>query len=164
MRKEERFEDFDVRDTGCELFNNTGFCRHTASLTTRRRKKRIIRYNDYRKKIRELCDAEGFELLPYGWAPYFYFPMPSRWRQRKRTRMHGQMKHTRPDYDNLVKGITDSLGKKRGEITHRIPDEKVAQISGTGKFWIDAEQGYIEILLNQPLYNPFGVTFINQLQ
>jgi hypothetical protein len=163
MRKEERFDDFDVRDTGCELFNNTGFCRHTATKTTRNRKKRIIRYNDYRKKIRELCDAEGFELLPYGWAAYFYYPCPARWRPAKRKRMHGQHKHTKPDVDNLIGAILDSLGKKRGEVSNRLKDEKVAQINGQGKFWIDAEEGYIEILLNQPLYNPFGVTFINQL-
>lgn len=149
----------DVRIMGCELWNNTGFCRHTASKFTRYRKNRIIKYNDYKKKIRELCDAAGFELIPYGWAVYFYYPIPGRWSKKKRKAMHGQHKHNKPDYDNLLKGLTDSLGKKRGEITHRIPDERVSQISGTGKFWVDHPTGYIEILLNQPLYNPFGVDF-----
>ncbi len=153
----------DIRLCGCELWNNTGYCKHTASKFTRDRKRRLIKYNDYKKKIRELCDAQGFELIKYGWSAYFYFPMPVRWSKKKKRIMLGQHKESKPDYDNCLKGLTDALGKKRGEVTHRIPDEKVGQISGTGKFWIQAEEGYIEILLNQPLHNPFNVMFIKQV-
>lgn len=76
--------------------------------------------------------------------------------------MHGQLKTTRPDLDNFAKGIFDSLGRKRGGDMSEPDDEIVAQLSAIGKFWIDADEGYIEILLNQPVYNPFGVTFIKQ--
>jgi hypothetical protein len=83
--------------------------------------------------------------------------------------MHGQHKTNKPDYDNLCKGVGDSVGKRRTEKCDRLDDQIVAQLSGTGKFWfnpdlVDSElrEGYIEILLNQPVYNPFGVTFIKQ--
>ena len=43
-----------------------------------------------------------------------------------------------------------------------IVDEQVAQMSGLGKFWVNQEKGYVEILTSQELYNPFGVQFIDQ--
>ena len=111
-----------------------------------------------------MCDEAGLTLQVCGWAIYFYFPMPVRWNKTKKKRMHGQMKISKPDYDNCLKAVNDALGKRRGDGSNLMPDECVAQLSGTGKFWIDAEQGYIEVLLNQPLYNPFNVVFLDQLK
>ena len=89
-----------------------------------------------------------------GMALYFYFPMPKSWSKKKKEMLKWQHHIQKPDIDNLEKGFFDSLV---------ITDEKVAQLSGHGKFWICSDQpGYIEILLNQPIYNPFNVEFINQ--
>lgn len=70
--------------------------------------------------------------------------------------MHGQCKGSKPDLDNYNKALFDALTGK---------DELIGQRSGDGKFWFDPEKvdeelrdGYIEILLNQPVYNPYNVT------
>lgn len=163
------YEEIDIRLLGCELWNNTGFCRHTLSKHNRNMKKRIIKYNDYKRALRALADQAGLKLQVSGWSIYFYFPIPVRWSKKKKAVMHGQFKVNKPDYDNLCKGVGDSVGKRRGEQCDRFDDEIIAQLSGTGKFWFDPDKvdpwlrdGYIEVLLNQPLYNPFGVTFIKQ--
>lgn len=157
-------EDMDVRIMGCELWNNTGFCRHTSSLATRLKRKQLMGYNKYKEKLKILCDERGISLQPTGMAMYFYYPMPVRWSKKKKQEMYGQHKETKPDWDNLAKGVCDALGKRRGDGTNLLPDERVAQVAGVGKFWIrEDEEPYIEMLFDQPLYNPFNVTFINQL-
>lgn len=163
--KDGPFEDMDVRITGCELYNNTGLCRHTASLYTRRKRKQVRRYYKYKQSIKELCAQAGFTLQKRGWSIYFYFPIPERWSKKKKEMMRGQCKESKPDIDNMEKAIYDALGKKRGDGSDLMPDEMVSQLSGIGKFWMydtEATEGYIEILTEQPLYNPFNVTFINQ--
>ena len=162
--KDGPLEDIDVRIMGCELWNNTGFCRHTSNLYTRRKKKSVFKYNDYKREVKRLCDEAGFKLIDSGWSLYFYYPIPKHWSKKKKLLMRGQKKKSKPDIDNLTKAVFDSLGKKRGEDSDRIPDEQVAQLSGSGKFWlydIDARDGYIEILIDQPIYNPFNVIFID---
>ena len=120
--------------------------------------------NKYREDLLFLATQAGFKLPYYGWAVYFYFPMPVQWTKKKRDAMAGQLHQSKPDFDNLYKIFSDALCPD---------DEKIAQLSGIGKFWIDAMtvdqagnksrgDGYIEILLNQPVHNPFGVTFIDQ--
>lgn len=140
-----------------------GYCVHTLSEGGRKRKKLIERYNQYKIDLRELSHKSGFVLYPCGWSVYFYLPLPKRsngFPDGDRAKMHGQLKLTTPDVDNFFKSLSDSLW---------ITDEMVAQLSGIGKFWIDPDQvseelknGYIEILLNQPIYNPFNVQFIDQ--
>lgn len=67
--------------------------------------------------------------------------------------MHGQFHMQKPDTSNLIKAFEDALTGS---------DQHIAQRSGDGKFWVNQEHGYIEILVDQPLYNPFGVQFIDQ--
>lgn len=155
-----------IGDLGCELYNNTGYCKHTSSKYTRDKKRRANEYLKYRNKIKKLCAEAGFELQVSGVAIYYYHPIPTRWSKKKKLIMRGQLKLTKPDWDNMTKAIQDALGKKRGEISDRMPDERVAHLAGTGKYWcydLEAKEGYIEILVNQPVYNPFNVMFINQL-
>ncbi len=165
-RYKKKDEELDVMITGCELWNNTGFCKHTSSKYTRDKKKLANRYLKYKNAIKRLAKEAGFELQGRGWAPYYFFPMPKRWSKKKKLIMRGQLKETKPDVDNMTKALFDALGKKRGEVSDRIPDERVAHLAGLGKYWmydLQATEGYIEILLNQPVYNPFNVTFINQV-
>lgn len=148
----------------CAAFRKTGECNHILSAGGRKRKKRLERYNQYKVDVLELTNKAGFKMPTCGWSVYFYFPIPSSWTLAKRKQFHGQMKHSRPDIDNPLKGIFDSLS---------ITDEVIAQLSGLGKFWVDTMTitesgekivgpGWIEILLNQPIYNPFSVVMINQ--
>lgn len=129
-------------------------CPHCLSQENLSRKRRLERYNDYKDELRTLAKQCGFEIPVSGMALYFYIPMPKSWPKKKKEILKGQLHLQKPDIDNLEKGFFDSLV---------ITDEKVGQLSGHGKFWIgDEEPGYIEILLNQPVYNPFNVKFIDQ--
>jgi Holliday junction resolvase RusA-like endonuclease len=138
---------------GCVQYHRTGLCKHTLSKYGRQRKKRIERYNKYRTDLYTLAKQQGFELPVCGWSLYFYFPMPVRWRKWKKKQMAGQFHLQKPDESNLLKAFEDALS---------ILDEHIGQMSGLGKFWTDQEQGFIEILVNQPVYNPMGVEFIDQ--
>lgn len=138
----------------CVKFRKTGKCPHILSEGGIKRKRRLERYNQYKVDFRELATRAGFEMPVAGWAWYFYLPMPKSWTKKKKEMMLGQFHCQKPDLGNL---------EKAGEDAMSVSDETVAQRSGHGKFWIaEGQQGYVEILLNQPLYNPFSVTFINQ--
>lgn len=141
----------------CDDYFKNGFCKHTLSPASRARKRRIERYNRYRLNLFQAAKDAGFQLPSCGMALYFYFPIPVRWTKIKKAEMHGQLHEQKPDESNLLKAFEDSLS---------IVDEQIAQMSGLGKFWFNPDlvephlrQGYIEILTNQPLYNPFGVEF-----
>lgn len=137
----------------CEDYVRDGLCSHTLSKSGRARKRRLMKYNQYRLDLFHLAKLADFMLPSCGWALYFYIPVPKRWSKTKKAAMHGQLHMGKPDESNLLKAFEDALS---------INDEQVAQMSGLGKFWVNEPQGYIEILLNQPLYNPFGVDFISQ--
>lgn len=87
----------------------------------------------------------GFTLPVCGWSVYFHIPVPKSWSEKKKIRMHGQLKLTRPDLTNYTKAFEDGVSRA---------DETNAQMSGLGKFYVNAECGYVEVILNQPLYNP----------
>lgn len=127
-------------------------CPHCLSEKALQKKRRIERYNKYKVDLLHLAKQAGFEMPTCGWAWYFYLPMPKSF-GKHREAMDGQFHLKRPDLNNLEKAAEDSLS---------IYDERVAQRSGHGKFWTIEEQGWIEILLNQPVYNPKGVIFIDQ--
>lgn len=139
-------------------------CPHMITQEGLVRKRRIERMIKYREDLLEMALDKKFELPVSGWSLYFYLPMPKHWPAKKRNLLHGQPNMAKPDVDNMYKLFSDALSKV---------DERVAQLSGLGKFWIDSlyideagkkhrGEGYIEVLLNQPLYNPFNVEFINQ--
>lgn len=129
-------------------------CPHCLSQESLSRKRRLERYNNYKDELRTLAKEAGFEMPVAGWSVYFYFPMPKSWSKKKKALLEGQLHLQKCDVDNILKGLMDSLV---------VTDENLAQLSGVGKFWIpEDEAGYIEILLNQPIYNPFNVEFINQ--
>lgn len=141
-------ESEDDRGLPCDDYITQGHCKHTLSPDGRRRKRRIERYNKYRMDLFHLVKQMGFQLPTCGWAIYFYIPIPKRWPKHKKISMHGQLHLQKPDTSNLIKAFEDALTGA---------DQSIAQRSGDGKFWVNQEQGYIEILLDQPLYNPFGV-------
>lgn len=139
-------------------------CPHCLSQEGLRMKRRIERMNRYRENLAFLAKQAGFELPVCGFSVYFYLPIPKQWAKKKREQYHGQLHMEKPDVDNMTKLMFDSLS---------IKDERVAQLSGLGKFWVDKlyidengqkqkGEGYIEILLNQIVYNPFNKELINQ--
>src|SRR5688572_33007637 len=113
-------------------YKDTGLCEHTLYQAGRYRKRRLEKYNKFKKEIRML--AGDFALPQFGFSLYFYFPMPIRWSKKKKERMHGQPHLIKPDLDNCEKAIFDSLSKF---------DQRIGQLSGHGKFWDkNIETGY----------------------
>lgn len=143
----------DITGMPCDDYISYGECRHCLTKGSRARKRRIERYNKYRADLFFLAKQTGFELPTCGWSLYFYFPVPVRWSKKKKLAMHGQMHLQKPDESNLLKAFEDALS---------LADENIAQMSGLGKFWVNQEAGYIEILTDQPLYNPFNVEFTDK--
>lgn len=129
-------------------------CPHMLSEEGLKRKRQLERYNQYKDAVKALCDQAGFKMPVAGWAVYFFIPIPKSYSAKKRAQLHGQHHLLKPDIDNLMKAMFDSLS---------VDDQKVAHLSGVGKFWIDAPVGYIEINGNTYLHNPFGVEFIDQI-
>lgn len=144
-----------------------GYCKHTLSEAGRIRKWAIERYNKFRLEVFFLAKKAGFQLPTCGWAIYFYFPVKQRAgiTKKKAEALHGQLKLSRPDFDNTTKAVFDSLSTS---------DHHIAQLSGVGKYWfvhemlppdikkiVPPEIGFIEIRLNQEVYNPFGVNLDN---
>lgn len=144
----------------CPDYVRDGLCSHTLSKAGRYRKRRIERYNEYRLNLFMLAKNAGFQLPTCGFCFYFYFPCPKSWTKKKKEIMHGQMHLAKPDYDNCAKAASDSLTTQ---------DSSIGQVSGIGKFWFHPDKveprlqgGYVEILLNQPVYNPFSVELIDR--
>ena len=138
-------------------------CPHALTYENLMYKRRLHRYSAYKEKLRELAAEQNLKIPPFGCSVYFYIPMSSSWSKKKRKALAGQPCTTGVDIDNFFKALADGLYGQ---------DKFIGQLSGLGKFWVETEilrdekgrkrasPGYIEILLNQPVYNPFGVELI----
>jgi hypothetical protein len=138
-------------------------CRHCLPEDGLARKKRILRYYEYKESLAAL--AKGFQFLPpvAGSAVHFFIPIPKRWPKQKRAAFHQQPHGQKPDLSNLLKAYEDALLKK---------DETIWQYSGGGKYWVDTVipgskslresvigPGWIEVHMNLPIYDPKTETY-----
>lgn len=135
------------RIVACDGIN----CKHKLSEAGRRRLKRIVRYNDYKENILTEAKRIGFDLPFQGASIYFFIPMPVRWNKTIKLKMHGQIHRSRPDLSNLLKAMEDGLLKE---------DSFIGHYSGLGKYWVDSPSGWIDVIIDNEVYNPFGVDFI----
>jgi Holliday junction resolvase RusA-like endonuclease len=58
----------------------------------------------------------------------FYMPIPSSWSGKKKERYNGQIHKSKPDIDNLIKGLFDSLNKiawKDDNLVYEVHSKKV---------------------------------------
>jgi Holliday junction resolvase RusA-like endonuclease len=124
-------------------------CPHMLSQAGLDRKRRLEKYTQYKIALNALAKQMRFSVPSFGFSLYFFMPIPPSVYSTKRKRLHGTIHHQRPDYDNLIKAWQDALVKQDGVI---------GQLSGIGKFWVDvpADQGWIEVHLDQQIYDPFG--------
>ena len=63
--------------------------------------------------------------------------------------MHGKLHQARPDLDNLIKAVFDGM---------LVEDKHIAHIEAA-KFWVDSENGWIEIVTVDPIYPTLEVPF-----
>lgn len=107
-----------------------------------KRLKRLERYNAYKIALLSLAKEKGFELLPQGCSFRFYIPMPKTWTKKKRAIMHFKLHQQKPDIDNLMKAVFDSMLSE---------DKYIAHFEAV-KFWVDFPTGWIEIAISDPIF------------
>jgi len=107
--------------------------------TTRRpndylnRKNTIKRYFDYKRALKAEAIKQGFVIPEENVWFRFFIKMPESWSKKKKNKMRFEQHKSRPDIDNISKGIFDSL---------LIQDMALSDYRAS-KFWADV--GFIEI-------------------
>jgi Holliday junction resolvase RusA-like endonuclease len=101
------------------------------------------RYFDFRDQIKAMALQHRIMELPVAMGFIFRIPMPKSWSASKRSRYDGQVHQQKPDLDNLIKGITDSIAYKRSR-----DDSHVAVYLFAQKLWTLETTGSITLLLD----------------
>jgi len=107
-----------------------------------KRLKRLERYNEYKIALLALAKEKGFSISPQGCSFRFYIPMPKTWSKKKRSIMHFKLHQQKPDIDNLMKAVFDSMLSE---------DKGIAHFEAV-KFWVDFPTGWIEIVVCDPIF------------
>lgn len=107
-----------------------------------KRLKRLERYNQYKVDLRACALEKRFEIQPQGCSFRFYIPMPKTWSKKKRAIMHFKLHQQKPDIDNLMKAVFDSMLSE---------DKGIAHFEAV-KFWVDFPTGWIEIVTVDPVF------------
>lgn len=101
-----------------------------------KRLKRLERYNEYKLSLSALAKQAHFSFPEQGASITFFIPVSKSWSKKKKKLYHGTLHQEKPDLDNLLKALTDSL------LTE---DKKIAHYGELCKVWVDLEYGWIEI-------------------
>jgi len=89
----------------------------------------VIRYFQWKDSIEKTAKKEKFE-LPNEYEVTFFVQMPKSWSEKKRRKMKHQPHVSRPDLDNLLKALNDSLCEEDSQIW-KVKAEKVWSIRGS---------------------------------
>lgn len=95
----------------------------------------VIKYWEYKDKLKELLKLYKVEIDDVIKVK-FGVPMPKSWSKKKKKEMQEKPHQQRPDVDNLVKGLMDSLFQEDSHI-HTIEAKKVWSDTGYMEFKID---------------------------
>jgi len=96
----------------------------------------VQRYWAFKDEIVRQAEEQGFTFPESHATIAFTIPMPKSWSKKKREQMNGQPHQQKPDLDNYVKAVFDSLLDE---------DCRVWHMSGVSKAW--GEQGRISIFI-----------------
>jgi Holliday junction resolvase RusA-like endonuclease len=96
---------------------------------------RLERYNEYKLSLSAIAKQKKFVFPNYGASIKFFIPVPKSWKKYQKEQMHMRFNMNRPDLDNLIKALKDSLLSEDKEIAHY----------EASKYWVNQEQGWIEI-------------------
>lgn len=105
-----------------------------------KRVNRLIKYNDYKISLLALAKQQRFTLPDSGSIIRFFLPMPKSWRTPEREANVNRLHRKKPDLDNLLKAFLDSLF---------VEDKTISHIGEVSKYWVDSEQGWIEVITKQ---------------
>jgi Holliday junction resolvase RusA-like endonuclease len=102
---------------------------------------RLEKYNKYKIDLMAESKAKQFNFPAQGASICFFIPVPPSWSKKKKKLHHGSLHQSKPDLDNLLKALCDSL------ITE---DKYIAHYGEIQKRWVDFESGWIEIKIQDP--------------
>lgn len=104
---------------------------------------RLEKYNQYKIDLCALCKSKNFKLPSQGLCIRFFIPMPKTWKIWQRQIMNGKLHRSRPDIDNLMKAVFDSLMAE---------DKYIGHLGEVAKIWTDSEKGWIEFEIKTAPY------------
>lgn len=108
---------------------------------------RLEKYNQYKLDLSAESKRKQFQFPEQGASIKFFIPMPKSWRKFKRDTMHFKLHKSRPDIDNLCKGLFDALFSEDKNVSH----------FEAAKFWVDFPVGWIEVVESQPIYDSMEI-------
>lgn len=110
-----------------------------------KRKRRLEKYNAYKEKLIDEALDRQFAIPEDGFDITFCIPVPAgrHWKLSKKAEMDHRPHQFKPDIDNLLKAFMDALKKK---------DQRIWQINGMRKVWINQTYGYIDIDIPDMLF------------
>ena len=104
---------------------------------------RLEKYNQYKINLCALCRSANFKLPSQGLCVRFFIPMPRTWKKWQREIMNGKLHRNKPDIDNLLKAVFDSLMAE---------DKFIGHLGEVAKIWTDNEKGWIEFEIKTAPY------------
>ena len=107
-----------------------------------RRLERLERYNQYKVDIRAEALRIKFQFPPQGAQIRFYIPCPKSWSKKKKKQYHNTLHASRPDIDNCLKALLDSLF---------VEDKYIGHLE-VSKHWVDFDIGWVEIEVKDPVF------------
>lgn len=82
----------------------------------------VTRYFNFKNLISLQCNVLGF-IMPNCIDVLFLIPMPKSWSKKKKEKLNGMPHKSKPDTDNIVKGLMDALKKEDSDVW-KIKSEK----------------------------------------
>ena len=83
----------------------------------------VVKYWAYKDELRRLIKKNNIEIGKEIYVE-FYMEMPKSWSKKKKLLLNNKPHEQRPDIDNLVKGLMDSLFKEDSHV-HTVCAKKI---------------------------------------
>lgn len=105
---------------------------------------RLEKSNKYADDLRAIALSIQFAVPTSGSVIRFFFPCPKSWSKKKKRQYHGMPMLSKPDLDNCIKKIWDSLC---------IEDKHIAHVEAS-KQWVYSDRGWIDIEVREYSFPP----------
>ena len=89
----------------------------------KRKRKAVEQYHNYKNILTLQANSSDFKLGKH-FEVVFFLPMPDSWSQKKKERNNGMPCEVKPDIDNLLKALCDTLKKDNDADVWKVNSEK----------------------------------------
>lgn len=93
-------------------------------------RKVVLQYWDFKDNLKRECSEKKFELGD-AYQVVFSVPMPKGWSKKKKERVKGSFHKARPDVDNLIKALNDSLKEENDSSIYHVDAKKIWDYEGS---------------------------------